>query len=262
MNAAPALSLDGSTLYVVVNSTSDGGGALLALDAATLAFKARQVLLTPRTGGSAYVSDTSTASPMVGPDGDVYYGVLDSVRNDHNGRGWLLHFDAALASLKTPGSFGWDDTPSVVPASMVTGYAGSSAYLLLCKYNNYWGAGTGDGQNKMAVLDPGAADADFISPTVQVMREVLTVLGPTADPTTPGGRREWCVNTAVVDPATYSVLMNNEDGTLYRWDLRNNRLVEAMTLNAGVGQAYTPTLIGRDGIVYAINNATLNAVGF
>ena len=34
-----------------------------------------------------------------------------------------------------------------------------------------------------------------------------------------------------------------------------------VTLNAGVGQAYTPTLIGPDGIVYSINNATLNAVG-
>jgi len=32
-------------------------------------------------------------------------------------------------------------------------------------------------------------------------------------------------------------------------------------LNAGIGQAYTPTLIGPNGIVYSINNAALNAVG-
>ncbi len=265
LNAAPALSLDGRTLYVAINTAPDLNGMqngwLVALDAATLNFKARQALLEPLGGLPAYVADSSTASPMVGPDGDVYYGVLDPVRSDHNSRGWLLHFDAALSLSKTPGSFGWDDTPSVVPAGMVTSYSGSSSYLLLSKYNNYYGAGSGDGQNKMAVLDPNVAQTDFISPAVQVMKEVLTILGPTTDTTVPSGVREWCVNTAVVDPATASVLMNNEDGVLYRWDLRSNTLSQSVRLNSGIGQAYTPTVIGRDGIVYAINNATLNAVG-
>ena len=31
---------------------------------------------------------------------------------------------------------------------------------------------------------------------------------------------------------------------------------------AGVGEAYTPTFVGPDGSVYAINNATLFVVGF
>ena len=31
--------------------------------------------------------------------------------------GWLLHFNADLDKLRTPGSFGWDDTVSIVPAS-------------------------------------------------------------------------------------------------------------------------------------------------
>ena len=48
----------------------------------------------------------------------------------HNGRGWLLHFDATLATSKVPGSFGWDDTASIVPASMVPSYTGGSPYLL------------------------------------------------------------------------------------------------------------------------------------
>ncbi|MBV8502141.1 MAG: hypothetical protein JO006_10510 [Paucibacter sp.] len=265
MNAAPALSADGLTLYVAVNTQPDGtglqNGAILALDAATLALKQGRTLREPSAGALAYVTDSSTASPLVGPDGDVYYGVLQNVRNDHNGRGWLLHFDAGLTMDKTPGSFGWDDTPSVVAASLVSSYTGSSSYLLLSKYNNYYGAGTGDGQNKMAVLDPNAAQPDFITPGVQVMKEVITVLGPTPDPTTPGGVHEWCVNTAAVDPATASVLMNSEDGVLYGWDLRANRLSESLRLNAGLGQAYTPTVVGRGGIVYAINNATLNAAG-
>ena len=40
----------------------------------------------------------------------------------------------------TAGSFGWDDTASIVPTSMVPSYAGTSAYLLMTKYNNYGGA--------------------------------------------------------------------------------------------------------------------------
>ena len=62
---------------------------------------------------------------------------------------------ATWRTTKTPGAFGWDDTPSIVPASMVPSYHGSSTYLLMTKYNNYAGEG-GDGVNKIAILDPNA----------------------------------------------------------------------------------------------------------
>lgn len=260
MNCGPALSLDEGTLYVGVNG-STSNAYLLALDSTTLDFKARQLLLDPRTGAPARLNDFSSASPTVGPDGDVYYGVVNSTVADHNGRGWLLHFDATLATVKTPGSFGWDDTPSIVPKSMLPGYGGPSDYLLLCKYNNYYGAGSGDGLNRMAILDPQATQADPVAPAVTVMQEVLLVLGPTADPGTVGGRREWCVNTAAVDPATSSVLVNNEDGRLYRWHLPSNTLSQSLVMNGGLGQAYTATVAGPTGIVYAVNNAQLHAVG-
>src|SRR5205085_7077409 len=77
----------------------------------------------------------------------------------------------------------------------------------------------------------------------------------------PNAVREWCINTAVVDPFTRSILVNNEDGVLYRWDLVTNTLVQPVVLTPGVGEAYTPTVIGVDGTVYAINNAILFAVG-
>lgn len=268
MNCAPALSNDGGTLYVAVNADPVTGvvqgGYLLALDATTLALKLRQPLRDPRTGQAARVSDSSSASPTVGPDGDVYYGVLEGNREDHNGRGWLLHFDATLGTAKTPGSFGWDDTPSIVPAAMVPDYAGASSYLLLVKYNNYYGAGSGDGRNQMAVLDPQGMQFDRYAPAgalVTVMKEVRVVTGPTPDPGTVGGVREWCVNTAAVDPATNAVLVNNEDGVLYRWHLPSNTLSEGVRMNGGVGQAYTATVVGPTGLVYAINNAQLHAVG-
>ena len=61
--------------------------------------------------------------------------------------------------------------------------------------------------------------------------------------------------------ATKSILAGSEDGKLYRWDLTSNTLIQPVTLTSGIGEAYTPTIIGVDGIVFAINNATLFAVG-
>ena len=197
---------------------------------------------------------------MVGPDGRVFYGVLERTFGTHNARGWLLQFDAALNPVGVPGSFGWDVSPSVIPASMVPSYTGNSTYLLAQKYNNYVGVGTGTGLNQLAVLDPGASQADTILPAIQVMREVLTILGPTLDAGSTTARREWCINTMATDPQRKSILANNEDGMLYRWDLTTNTLSQGIRLNAGLGQAYTPTWVGADGGVYAISNATLYAI--
>jgi len=45
------------------------------------------------------------------------------------------------------------------------------------------------------------------------------------------------------------------------YDLPKKTLAEKIRLNRPRGEAYTPTLIGPDGTVYAINNATLYAIG-
>jgi hypothetical protein len=266
-NSAPALSLDDSTLYIVFNTVEPvngrANGRLVALDATTLAIKSQVALNDPATGAAAWISDDATSSPLVGPDGDVYIGVLASNEPAHNFRGWLLHFDATLAQTRTPGSFGWDNTPSIVPKAMVPLYTGSSSYLLLTKYNNYLGAGSGDGKNRVAILDPNnLTQADPITAGVTVMKEVITILGPTPEANgPPGAVREWCVNTAAVDPFSSSVLINSEDGVLYRWHLPSNAFTEQITLNAGVAQSYTPTLIGPDGRIYAINNAIVHSIG-
>jgi len=263
-NSAPALSPDGTTLYAVINGSNGDSLTpttwLVAMDANTLALKSRVALLDPVTQMPARVSDNSSASPTVGPDGDVYFGVLESNAPAHNFRGWLLHFNATLATTKAPAAFGWDDTASVVPATMVPSYTGASPYLLAIKYNNYRGAGTGDGKNRMAIVDPGAVQTDAIS-GAPVMKEVLTILGPTPDSGFAGGVREWCVNTVAVDPFTRSVLVNSEDGMLYRWSLVTNTFTEQIRLGNEIGEAYTPTVIGPNGVVYAINNAIMYAVG-
>lgn len=263
-NSAPALSLDLNTLYVAVNTLPVGGalstGYLLALDSTTLATRARVRLTDPVRNVPAWVSDDSTASPTVGPDGDVYFGVLEASPPSHNFTGWMLHFDTTLANLKTPGAFGWDNTPSIIPKSMVPSYTGTSSYLLMSKYNNYGGVGTGNGKHRLAILDPNATQTDANS-SATVMKEVMTILGVTPDPGFPGGVMEWCINTAAIDVASRSVLANSEDGFLYRWDLGTNQFSERLRLNSGYAQAYTPTAIGPDGAVYSVNNATLAVVG-
>jgi len=266
-NSAPALSPDGSILYIAVSSGNGFGGAagsLLALNSQTLATIAAVRLKDPVSGADADVHDDATSSPTVGPDGDVYFGVLENPFPSNNDRGWLLHFDAMLTPKGAPGAFGWDDTAAVVPSSMVPSYTGTSTYLLMTKYNNYAGIGSGDGVNRLAILDPNDQMTDPISGAT-IMREVLTVAGGTPDPehvaSFPSAVREWCINTAAVDPISKAILANNEDGKLYRWDMATNTLSETLVLTSGIGEAYTPTLIGVDGTVYAINNATLFAVG-
>ncbi len=262
-NSAPALSNDGRTLYVVVNIAPQSGvtqrGYLLALDSSNLATQARVALVDPGTGGAARISDNGTASPTVGPDGDVYIGVLETTFGSHNGRGWLLHFNATLGTTRLPGGFGWDDTASVVPASLVPSYSGTSSYLLMVKYNNYYGVGSGNGDNQVAILDPHTSQVDAIS-GLPIMREVLKLSGITPDFGGQPGVREWCVNIAAVDPVRKSVLVNSEDGYLYRWDLVTNSFTQRIQLTSGIAESYTPTALGADGAVYAINNAVLFSI--
>jgi hypothetical protein len=267
-NCAPAISSDQKTVYIAVSNGphigfSDGySGYLVGLDAGTLKHKYAVRLKEPSDRGEAVLSDDSTASPTIGPDGDIFFGVLERLSPFHNARGWLLHFDSTLKVSKIPGSFGWDNTPSVLPASIVPSYKGASKYLLMSKYNNYAGFGTGNGHNEIAILDPGTAQRDRYSTSpVPVMKEVMTIAGPTAFPGgSPGQTYEWCIDSAAIDPATASVFANSEDGHLYRWDLKTNSISQHILLNPPRPEAYTPTVVGVDGTVYAINNATFYAI--
>ncbi len=266
-NSAPALSNDQSTLYVAVKSlSSETYGYLLGLDSTQLTTKYKVLLRDPRNGNGAGILDISTASPMVAPDNDVYFGIFSNP--DNGSRGFLLRFSGDLKVTKIPGGFGWDYTAAVVPASMVPSYQGSSSYLIFSKYNSYAGVGDGDGVNKVVVLDPNATEIDphpSANGLVE-MREVLSMIGFTADaeeisPAFPYAVREWCINTAAVNPATKSVYFTSEDGYLYRWDLTTNSLSQAIQIGAGTGEPYVPTIIGPDGTVYTLNGGTMFAVG-
>ena len=124
-NCAPALSLDQKTLYMAVSVGSYSGGYLVSLDSRTLAPLNRVRLKDVANPlNDSILADDGTSSPVIGPDGDVFMGVLEAPFFSHRLRGWLLHFDKTLTQTKTPGSFGWDNTPSIVPAALVPSYTG------------------------------------------------------------------------------------------------------------------------------------------
>ncbi len=265
-NCAPALSRDGSTLYVSVKWTNAFYAYLVGLDTTTLATKYRVMLRDPRNGNFAGVPDDGTASPTVAPDGDVFFGVLGNPGN--GSRGFLLHFSADLKTQMPPSGFGWDYTPAIVPTNMFPGYTGNAPYLLFSKYNNYAGNNDGDGVNRVALLDPVATQLDphLSSPGLVEMREILTVIGCTPDDESfglvyPRAVREWCINSTAVSPASSSIFSPSEDGHIYCWNLAENSLSEVFRLGPGVGAPYVPTVLAPDGTIYTLNGGTLFALG-
>ena len=136
----------------------------------------------------------SSASPMVGPDGDVYYGVLGNPSN--GSRGWMLHFSGNLRRRRRP-------VPSAGtsrlrgPGSDGAIVHGNSTYLIFSKYNNYAGPRRWRRREQGRRARPERHDgrAHASSNGQFVMKEILTIAGRRPTPTSPSSRKP-CANGA------------------------------------------------------------------
>src|SRR4051794_4249958 len=183
--------------------------------------------------GSGDVTDFSTASPVVLPDGTILYGAYTTY---NDGEGHLMHFSAAGAYLGAY-PFGWDTTPAV--------WQHNGTFSIVTKHNFYGFALRPDPGEFMVQLDPNLKQEwEFRNPTITDDEEFGF---------------EWCVNAAAID-GNGTVYANAEDGVLYAIG-QGGVLLDQIRLAGPLGAAYTPLAIDSVGRVYAQSSGHLYAVG-
>jgi outer membrane protein assembly factor BamB len=196
--------------------------------------------------GSGRVTDLSTSSPVVAPDGTILYGA-HTIYNDNQGH--LMHF-AADGTYLGAYQFGWDTTPAI--------RTHGGTYSIVIKENHYGGP----------VHPNPAFFITQLSPSLDVewqARNTTTIAcgrqpNGTVDcvPAQPDGF-EWCVNAPAID-ANGVVYANSEDGFLYAIE-QGGAIRQRIFLQLALGAGYTPLSIGGDGRIYAQNAGHLFAIG-
>jgi hypothetical protein len=203
----------------------------------------------PQTGQppSAMLSDQSTSSPVVLPDGSVLYGGLNYYNTY---RGHLVKFDA---TGKLVGSYddGWDQTPAV--------WVNGSSYSIIIKDNHYlsWYS------DVVGPYEITQVDANLVKQwsytsanTYSCARTATGALSCKSDQ--PDGF-EWCVNAAAVDQ-NGTVYVNSEDGRAYAI-LQGGTVAQSRFLQLSLGAAYTPVTVDGEGRTYTMNGGILTVVG-
>jgi hypothetical protein len=203
----------------------------------------------PYTGQkpSVLVSDQSTSSPVVLPDGSVLYGGL----NFYNiSRGHLVKFDSTGKFLASYDD-GWDQTPAV--------WVNGSSYSIIIKDNHYgsWYS------NAVGPYEITQVDANLqkqwsytSSNTNSCQRTSTGAMSCTSDH--PDGF-EWCVDAAAVDQ-NGTVYVNSEDGRAYAI-LQGGTVAQSRFLVQSLGAAYTPVTVDGQGRTYTMNGGILTVVG-
>jgi outer membrane protein assembly factor BamB len=193
------------------------------------------------------VTDTSTSSPVVLPDGRVLYGSWAFYNDDRGHLFELSHGGAVLGTY----DFGWDLTPAVSTAGGATRIA---------LKDNHYGVyqGVDQGPYYLTMLDDALEPMwEFQSTnTESCARQPDGSVQCKADH--PHGF-EWCINAPAID-ATGTMYANSEDGNLYAigpdGSLRANLL-----LGTALGASYTPVALDDVGRIYALNAGHLYVVG-
>jgi X-X-X-Leu-X-X-Gly heptad repeat protein len=198
---------------------------------------------TQNTQGAGIVSDQASASPMVAPDGNIFFGANDGY---NYGRGHLLKFSPAGVYLANY-NFGWDSTPAIFP--------NNGTYSVITKDNHY---DSGSYCNNPTWCPPAPPGPYYITQLDSNLNPQWKFQDPTVTKQHPDGF-EWCANAVAVD-ANGVVYGANEDGNLYAVQ-QSGTPAEKIFLDHTINAGYTPTSIGGDGIIYAENAGHLIAVG-
>ncbi|HKQ07699.1 MAG TPA: hypothetical protein VJ464_21410 [Blastocatellia bacterium] len=214
--------------------------------------------------GPGRVLDDSTSSPVVAPDGSVYYGAYTLY---NYAQGHMMHFDAA-GNFLNAFRFGWDITPGI--------YAHDGTYSVITKDNHY-GGGSYCGVEQFCPEDRNAQNSDgypeayFVSSlspnlTLEWAFQNTNTLSCTRQPNGsvtcvsdhPRGF-EWCVNAPAIDSHGV-VYANSEDGNMFTLN-PDGTLKKKIFQQLAIGAAYTPASLGADGKIYSQNDGHLYVIG-
>lgn len=214
---------------------------------------------TTNAPGSGWVSDQSSSTPIVLPDGGVLYGAW----NDYNAeRGHLMKF-SPNGDFMAAFDFGWDSTPAVI--------AHDDTYSIIVKDNHYGiGLYCFDPTNPAcAPLPNGPYYITRLSADLQPEWKFQNTSTDscqrnpdgslTCIPNTNPNGFEWCINAPAIDADGF-VYVNSEDGNLYVLN-RDGTQRHQIFLNLAIGAAYTPLSIGPDGRIYTQNDGRLFVAG-
>ena len=202
------------------------------------------------------LDDSSSASPVVAPDGSVYFGVLTTYNYD---RGHLMHF-SEVGTFLDAYDFGWDVTPAIHPHD--------GTFSVIIKDNHYGAGSYCFIEQFCPAREEGPFDLTQLSPSLVPEWKFTSVnqkscaRGADGKVTCvadhPSGF-EWCINAPAVDPDG-TVYANSEDGALYAIP-QGGKTAKQIFLGESVGAAYTPLSIDAKGRIYAENLGTLFIVG-
>jgi len=274
LNVSPVISLDGSTVYTVSRAHFWGRASyLLALNTANLTLQwstsfqgllddGCNVLLPPdgqpggcsiygatgldptqNTLGAGIISDQASASPMVAPDGSIFFGANDAF--DY-GRGHLLKF-SSTGTYQASYNFGWDSTPAIYP--------NNGTYSVILKDNHY---DSGSYCSNPTWCPPAPPGPYYVTQLDSNLIPQWQFKDPTITKQHPDGF-EWCANAVAVD-ANGVAYAANEDGNLYAIQ-QGGTPAQHIFLDRTINAGYTPSSIGGDGTIYAENAGHFIAVG-
>jgi hypothetical protein len=209
--------------------------------------------------GSGRVTDLSTSSPVVLPDGNILYGA--QTRYNYV-QGHLMMY-SPIGNFLRAYEFGWDITPAV--------YQHDGTYSIVIKENRYQVSSYCNSAqfcpSNRSTVTPNDPEQYFItqlSPQLQVEWKFKNTETQSCFRDADGVQRctpdhprgfEWCVNGLAIDRngITYA---NAEDGYIYAIDSKG-RMLSRIFMRLALGAAYTPLAIGGDGRIYTQNDGRL-----